>query len=80
MHKSSSLYKKKKKRTNHHYFYTKKKTHVIMFHVAEKLDFPERPLGVDPVVKRIPNLLNRNSFFGLRIRSAANKSFKNQFN
>ena len=54
-----------------------KKTHVIMFHVAEKLDFPERPLCVDPVVKRIPNLLNRNSFFGLRIRGAAGKSFKN---
>lgn len=44
-----------------------------MFHVAEKLDFSERPLRVDPVVKRIPNLLNRNSFFGLRIRRAAGK-------
>jgi len=49
-----------------------------MFHVAEKLDFPERPLRIDPVVKRIPNLLNRNSFFGLRIRRAAVNLFKIQ--
>lgn len=52
----------------------KNKAHVIMFHVTEKLDFPERPLGVDPVVKGIPNLLYRHSFFRLRIRRTAKQS------
>lgn len=42
-----------------------------MVHVAQQLDFPERPLGVDVVVERIANLLDRNLLPWLRVDSRA---------
>lgn len=41
-----------------------------MIHVAQQLDLTERPLRINPVIKRIPYLLNRNFFLRIRISSA----------
>ena len=48
-----------------------KHTYVLMVHVAQQLDFPQRPLGVDVVVERIANLLDRNLLPYLRVDSRA---------
>jgi len=44
-------------------------TYVLVVHVAEQLDFPQRPLGVDVVVEGIANLLDRNLLVCLRVHS-----------
>ena len=44
-------------------------TYVLVVHVAEQLDFPQRPLGVDVVVEGIANLLDRNLLACLRVHS-----------
>lgn len=41
--------------------------YIVMIHMAKELYLSERPLGIDPIVKCIPNLLDCNLFFCLRV-------------
>ena len=43
------------------------KLYIVMIHMAKELYLSERPLGIDPIVKCIPNLLDCNLFFCLRV-------------
>uniref|UniRef100_A0A0A9EXV1 Simk1 n=1 Tax=Arundo donax TaxID=35708 RepID=A0A0A9EXV1_ARUDO len=45
-----------------------------MVHVAKQLYLPQRPLGVDVVVERIANLLDRNLLPRLRVNSRADNA------
>ena len=50
------------------------KSYILMVHVAKKLYFSQRPLGIDVVVKRISNLLDRNLLSCIRTnRRATNR-------
>jgi hypothetical protein len=44
-----------------------------MVHVAKQLDLPQRPLGVDVVVKRVPDFLDRNLLASVGANSRAAK-------
>ena len=44
-------------------------SYIFMVHVAKKLYFSQRPLGVDVVVEGIANLLDRNLLACLRVHS-----------
>ena len=51
-----------------------------MIHVAKKLDLAQSPLGIDFVIKRVPNLLDRNVLARLRIQSRTDSKEPQKFN
>lgn len=58
----------------------KQKTNILMIHMPEQLNLPQRPLGINPIIKRIRNLLYRHMLIRLRIqrrtKTNATKSVK----
>jgi hypothetical protein len=51
-----------------------------MVHVAKELDLPQRPLGVDVVVERVPDFLDRNLLSSVGANSRAAKGETKQGN
>lgn len=50
--------------------------YILMIHVAKELDLSESPLSINPIIKCISNLLDRNIFLGLGVGCTTAVKFK----